>query len=528
VKGAAARAAAPFTPLPALALAVLAPAGTTVEVPWLLLGARFGVDETGRMFLLFTSFVWLIAGWFARGYLHGDQKRTRFWAFFLATQTGNLGLCLALDAATFYLLFALMTFCGYGLVIHAGTAEALRAGRVYLAMAMLGEAMLVAGILLLVYSGQNNHYFDALAAAPVTQLHATLLLCGFGIKAGILLLHMWLPLAHPVAPIPASAVLSGVMLKAGVLGWVRYLPLGSLALPETGQVLMGVGLLAMFYGVAVGVTQSNMKVLLAYSSISQMGFIALGVGAGLLAPQLWPLLLPAVTLYAFHHALAKSALFLGCGVVASTRKRHRVLAALAIPALALAGLTFTSGALVKSGLKVALADVPAPWPAWLHWLLPLAAVGTTLLMARFMLLAARRESNEHHRGMVLPWSLLLIAVLGSTWLLAPEGGFAYALKAGTLLSSTWPVVAGLILAAIAARSGRRVPAVPPGDLLLPVEKCLAWLGRCTLTAVSWLPSVLWDDRDLHLQLERIARHFTVERTVRGVLLLFIALTVARF
>ena len=288
---------APLSPLPALLLALAARDGLVADLPWLLLGSRFMLDETGRLFLGFTAVVWLLAGWYARGYLAGDPRRHVFWSFYLATAAGNLGVCLAGDAASFYLLFALMTFAAYGLVIHSGSAEARRAGRVYLIMAVLGEAALVAGMLLAVHAA-SSHYLSDLAAVAPPAAAIPLLLLGFGIKVGMPLLHMWLPLAHPVAPVPASAVLSGVMLKAGLLGWLRFLPLGTAALPETGTLLLTAGLLAMFLGVAAGLCQREPKVLLAYSSISQMGFMTLAVGAGLLAPQLWPVLLPAVGLYA--------------------------------------------------------------------------------------------------------------------------------------------------------------------------------------------------------------------------------------
>ena len=501
---------APFAPLPALALALSAPIGTELDLPSLLLGTRFGLDQTGRMFLLFTSFVWLISGWFAKGYLYDDARRHWFWAFFLATQAGNFGLCIAQDAASFYFLFALMTFAAYGLVVHTATPEAFRAGRIYLIMAVIGEAALVTGLLLAVHAGAG-HLMPALAAAPVSGATVALLLGGFGIKAGLPLLHLWLPLAHPVAPVPASAVLSGVMLKAGLLGWLRFLPLGSAAMPEAGSILMTLGLVAMFFGVAVGLTQSNVKVLLAYSSISQMGFMALGVGAGLVAPALWPLLLPAVTLYASHHALAKSALFLGSGVAKTWPGNRLVLIGLALPALALAGMTFTSGALVKTGLKYALAGMPAPWPDVLDWLLPIAAMGTALLLTRFMILAADRSTEENHRGMVVPWTLLLLAVAASSWWLAPDGAAAQVLGWDALLASAWPVLAALLIAAPIWRRGWRVPSIPPGDLVVPLEASYAAMmrRRISLPALPQLPAYFSEHQTIWSRLENAMQNWMV-------------------
>lgn len=459
---------APLAALPALLLALTAAPGLSLDLPRLLLGTRLGLDETGRLFLLFTALTWFAAGLYARAYLRADPRRHGFWAFFLATQAGNLGVCLALDAASFYAFFALMTFAAYGLIVHGRTAAAWRAGRVYLLMAVPGEAALVTGLMLAAHAADSLLAADLARAAP-SGAAVGLLLLAFGIKAGLPLLHLWLPLAHPVAPAPASAVLSGVMLKAGLLGWLRFLPLGSAALPEAGAALMALGLAAMFLGVAAGLGQKDIKVLLAYSSISQMGFMALGVGAGLAAPASWPLLLPALGLYAAHHALAKSALFFGAGVAASRGGRAWVLAGLGLPALALAGAPLTGGWLAKLELKAALTGLPAPWAGLLPVLLPLAAIGTTLLMARMLLLAGSLSGKGGGVGLAAPWLVwLAVGALLPWWLAAPApldwGGFA---------AGVWPIALGILLAGIAWRLGLRTPAIPPGDLLVWLER-IGW------------------------------------------------------
>ncbi|MGK2953190.1 MAG: complex I subunit 5 family protein [Thiobacillus sp.] len=472
---------APWAPLPGLILALTAPADPHLDLPGLLLGATFGLDDTGRLFLMFTALVWLLAGGFAHGWLRDDAGKHRFWAFFLATQAGNIGVCLALDAASFYLMFALMSFAAYGLVVHSGTVEALWAGRVYLAMAVLGEALLVAGMLLAVGAADSHRLVD-LATAPLSGPAASLLIAGFGIKVGVPLLHMWLPLAHPVAPVPASTVLSGVMLKAGLLGWLRFLPLGAHALPEAGTVLMVAGLAAMFLGVSAGLAQREPKVLLAYSSVSQMGFMTLGVGAGLAAPALWPLLLPAVGLYALHHALAKSALFLGAGLIRVRGAHSTDLAILALPALALAGAPLSSGMLAKIQLKIALANLAAPWPDLLAGLLPLAALGTALLMVRLLWLirdqyaaTAPPAGSAAASRFDIPWLLLVLASAGLVWAMLPQP--PQALSPGTLLDAAWPPVVAVALGFAALRLRWRAPKLPPGDVLVPLLRGLADLRR---------------------------------------------------
>ena len=106
------------------------------------------------------------------------------------------------------------------------------------------------------------------------------LILGFGLKMGLVPLHVWMPLAHPVAPIPASAVLSGIIVKAGVIGLIRFLPL-EVPSPDWGMALVGLGLLTAFYGVLVGLTQPHAKTILAYSTVSQMGVVAAVLGAGM-------------------------------------------------------------------------------------------------------------------------------------------------------------------------------------------------------------------------------------------------------
>jgi hydrogenase-4 component B len=480
---------APWAPLPALILAFAAPLELRLDLPAVLLGTTLGLDDSGRLFLQFSALVWLVASLFARGWLRDDARQPRFWAFFLATQAGNLGLCLALDAASFYLLFALMTFAAYGLIVHNGTPEALRAGRVYLTMAVVGEAALVVGILLAVVAS-GSHAFEVLSASALSGPAAALLISGFAIKVGVPLLHMWLPLAHPVAPVPASAVLSGVMLKAGLLGWLRFLPLGSHALPEAGAMLMLAGLAAMFLGVAAGLAQRQPKVLLAYSSVSQMGYMTLAVGAGLAAPALWPLLLPAVGLYALHHALAKSALFLGAGLVRVHGMTGLRLAGLALPALALAGAPLSSGLLAKTQLKLAFDSLPAPWATIVIPLLPLAALGTALLMARLLWLVwdKYRDSAASARpppaGVRVSWLTGVLASLVLVWLLAPDGLRAQVLASDVLLDAAWPPIAAAVLAYFALRLRWRAPALPPGDVLLSLTGCLNWL-QSMLAARRW-------------------------------------------
>ncbi|MDP3586342.1 MAG: proton-conducting transporter membrane subunit [Thiobacillus sp.] len=457
---------APGAPLPALVLALAAREPLLFELPDVLTGLQLGVDDTGRVFLLFTSLIWLAAGWYARGWLADDPRRARFAVFFLLTQAGNLGACLALDAAGFYAFYALMSFAAYGLVAHDNNAVARRAGRVYLVLAVAGEMLILSGLLL------------ALGLAPDHPWAVACLLLGFGVKVGLPLLHVSLPLAYAAAPAPAAAVLAGAMIKAGLLGWLRFLPLGDAALPDAGQILMLAGGAAIVGGSVIGLMQRQPGAILAYSSVAQMGHFALGVGAGLVAPELWPLIAAALVVYAAHHALAKAALFLGLGVVARHGASFIHLAGLALPALALAGAPFSSGMLAKLGLKDALAPLPAPWADVLPVLLAVGVLGTALLMARFLVRVREAPTaGGAPASLWAPWLLMLAGVAGMTAGLAPSASWTAALQPGVLLYALWPILAALVLTVIALRLRLRAPQIPAGDLLVPFERLLATLAR---------------------------------------------------
>jgi formate hydrogenlyase subunit 3/multisubunit Na+/H+ antiporter MnhD subunit len=488
----AARRIAPWAAAPALVLALTPEPPERIGLTWLLLGTELGLDLVGRIFLFLTAFLWLAAGVHARSYTAADPKRHRFFVYYLLAMAGNLGMAIAQDAVSFYLLFALMTFAAYGLVVHPGHAEARRAGRIYIVMAVVGETMLLIGLLLAVSAADGALSLAAMppavAEAPTRDLIIGLLLGGFGIKVGAIPLHVWLPLAHPVAPTPASAVLSGSMIKAGLLGWLRFLPLGEAALPGWGGLLIVAGIGAAFFGVVIGVTQTNPKTALAYSSISQMGIINVGIGVALVEPRSLPLALGAVLAYALHHGLAKGSLFLATAsapaLLAGSRWGMRLLAAVAVllPAAALAGLPFTSGAISKLALKGAVEQLPGPWPNWLEYLLPLAAVGTTLLMVRFALLLRRPAVDGKHeradRGQWLPWLGVVIGVALAVWLVPGYYGLqvydAGLWSVRNLWLSSWPVLVGLALAlsavVLARRTGFGLPVIAPGDLLIPLGR----------------------------------------------------------
>jgi formate hydrogenlyase subunit 3/multisubunit Na+/H+ antiporter MnhD subunit len=273
------------------------------------------------------------------------------------------------------------------------------------------------------------------------------------------------------------------MIKAGLLGWMWFLPLGHGSFPGWSAFLIAMGLVAAFYAVLVGYTQDDPKTTLAYSSISQMGVMTVALGIGLSEPEAWRAALPVLLLYALNHGLAKGALFFGTGVALATgRARHGrwlVIGGLALPALAIAGAPWTGGGMAKYALKDAAALVPEQMAPWLDWLLPVSAVGTSLLLGRFLWLVwwsmEEKPAATPHLAMTIPWVLLLGAVAATVVFVVRFFALEIATSPAssmTIWNGMWPILLGLALMLAAARLLGGKPnrfTVPAGDIVVWCE-----------------------------------------------------------
>jgi formate hydrogenlyase subunit 3/multisubunit Na+/H+ antiporter MnhD subunit len=483
----------PFAAVPALFIALAPEIAEPATATWLLLGTGLGTDQLGHTFLLVAGLVWTAAGIYARVSQADDLRGHRFWFFFLLTMTGNFGVVLANDIVTFYTAFALMTFAAYGLIVHLDTEDTIRAGRIYIVMAVVGEAMLIAGLIMAAFAGGDIGFAlvqQGIAESERQNLIIFLLLGGFGIKAGMVPLHITLPLIYPSATIAGAAVLAGPLIKAGLLGWLRTLPIGYTDLSGWGLLIVVVSLVAVFGGVLIGLAQQRSRSLLAYSSISQMGLIGVLAGVAVAYEDAWPIAVGGVMLFVLHHGLIKSGLFLGVGAASQVDRgswvRWLAIGGLALGGISLAGPPLTTGALAKSALKEGVEAGPSGWVGPLELLLALSAIGTTLLIGRMLWLVWTRELGEEPvtdpRARLAPW----LGLLGVTYLivwLAPGYyampiGVDVAFKMSNLWVSTWPVMIGLAIVAviwIAAIRGRALPrmiTLPEGDIVEPVERFL--------------------------------------------------------
>lgn len=444
---------------PALLAAFWPPAA--VPLPALWPGAEWGADDlVARAFLGFTALLWACASVYAFASLKSHPRRLRFFGFWLLCWCGNLLLVIAQDGASFYVGFTLMSLCAYALVVHQGGSGPRQAGRLYLQLAILGEMLLYAGLLLRINEAGGAVGFADWLTAPIGGLTAVLLLVGFGLKAGFWPLHVWLPLAHPAAPAAASAVLSGAMIKAGILGLWRFMPSDDRLLIDWAGVLLAVGLISAFYGVALGLLQTKAKAALAYSSVSQVGYLLAILALAWQQPQARPLWGALLALYAVHHGLAKGALFLGAGLASRYRLTRAQVWLMLVPALALAGLPLTSGAAVKTLFKAQLDQSLSA-----HWLplLSLGSLATALVVARALWLMLDHQTSAPAepapRTLLGPWALLCLMPLGVP--LAWPDMRAHGLTTTSLdalWALLWPLLLAAVLVAVVIRSGWHMPA----------------------------------------------------------------------
>ncbi len=471
VGGKTARPAWRLVPVLPLKLAWPLIAGGRYDPDWLLFGFTLQVDEVTVAFVVLLGLAWSLAGWQAMRDI--DHRQRAFWAGWLLCLSGMTLAAFSADLIGFYLGYVTLSLSAWLMIIQARSDEAWRAARIYLVMALLGEAAILAAVLVL--AGHYGNFELGLAAEGEIEGHHTitrwLLLAGFGIKLGIIPLHMWLPLAHPAAPVPASAILSGVIVKAGLLGWLRLIPQTGLETETTGQVLLFIGLFTAFAGVVLGLPQRRLKTVLAYSTISQMGLMLAAFSLLFLAPGAELGLLSMIALLLLHHGFNKSALFLACGNAPGASRIRQLL--FALPALALAGAPLTTGFLAKNWLKQGVADIAGA--SLVYHLLTLTSVMTAMLLWKAWRLA--RDSDQPAGPIHPAWPIMVLLAALAPWTWAILTGLELSPDPAGLWNSTWPLLLAAGLVAIHARWLRFRPNIPEGDVVVLFESLARMLHR---------------------------------------------------
>jgi len=287
------------------------------------------IDPLAAFFLLIIFLISALAALYGAGYLQGEGSaaaRGRSFFFFNLLVLGMALVAAAANGMLFIIAWEIMSMAAFFLVTFEDERPQTRsAGLIYLIAAHIGVVLLFFMFWLLAGTGAGSLDFNQLAGAALAgpklrSLIFLLGLAGFGAKAGFLPLHVWLPEAHPAAPSHVSALMSGVMIKMGLYGILRTLTwLGTPPL-WWGALLVVIGLVSGLLGVLYALAQHDLKRLLAYHSVENIGIMAIGLGLGLLGFHLGEQTLAVFgfagcLLHILNHSIFKSLLFMGAGAV---------------------------------------------------------------------------------------------------------------------------------------------------------------------------------------------------------------------
>lgn len=408
-------------------------------------------DALSLQFITLSAVLWLATTVYAIGYLEDSPLRARFFGYFSLCVSATMGVALAGNLVTFLLFYELLTLATFPLVVHRGTANALSAGRVYLVYTLSGGAVLLMGVALLhsLYGTPDfvpGGYLTLQGGGQTLALQVAFLamILGLGVKAALVPLHSWLPRAM-VAPAPVSALLHAVaVVKAGAFGIIRVvydvygIELASIL--SMTDVLLAASATTIIYGSLRALQQTDLKKRLAFSTVSQVSYIALGVAlAG-------PLAAIGGVVHLIHQGIMKITLFFCAGIFAETLGIHDIremngvgrrmpwtMAAFTIGALGMIGVPPLAGFISKWYLGMGALEVGHDWVLFV-----LLASG--LLNAAYFLPAVYRgwfgkPSTESWQRRIWPgqrlethWMLLIPALF--TAVLAVLAG----LFAGSLIS----------------------------------------------------------------------------------------------
>ena len=301
--------------------AALSPHGTAAVAQVCALGLRLELDGFRKIYVVIIALMWMMTLFFSRDYFAHYHNRGRYYFFNLMTLGATMGVFLAADLFTAFIFFEVMSFTSYTWVIQEETPGAVRAANTYLAVAVIGGLVALMGIFLLRHHLGTTTVAELYAAAQGCPGKGALyaaggcILFGFGAKAGMFPLHIWLPKAHPVAPAPASALLSGVLTKSGVWGILAISCNIFRHDPLWGGLILGLGTVTMVLGAVLALFSIDLKRTLACSSMSQIGFVLVGVGMMGLLGEHNALAARGTLLHMVNHSLFKLVLFMCAGVV---------------------------------------------------------------------------------------------------------------------------------------------------------------------------------------------------------------------
>ena len=376
-------------------------------------GLNFNLDGFRVIYSLVATLMWMMTTLLSREYFRHHENRNRFYLFLLLTLGATMGVFLSADLYTTFIFFEVMSFTSYVWVAQEENKASLRAAATYLAVAVIGGLVMLMGLFLLYRELGTMTISELLPAARACEEKEILytagvcILVGFGAKAGAFPLHIWLPKAHPVAPAPASALLSGILTKTGVFGILVISSNLFFHDAAWGRLILGIGVLTMFGGALLAVFSIDLKRTLACSSMSQIGFILVGVGMQGLLGEENALAVHGTILHMVNHSMIKLVLFMAAGVIFMNthalnlndirgfgKKKPLLKAIFLVGALAIGGIPFFGGYISKTLLHESIVEYGGGWVMHAVEYIFLFSGGLTVGYMTKLYVAIFVESNE--------------------------------------------------------------------------------------------------------------------------------------
>jgi len=285
---------------------------------------QFQLDALSSVFLALLALVSIAISLFSTGYLRHLGRSIHlghYWLWFCFFLVSMALVIVSSDAITFFVCWEVMSVSSGLLVATEYTKHKVqRAALIYLGSTRIAGVFLAGGFLWMHALTNSWRFVDWRFDLPESYIPASLILLGFLIKAGSWPFHIWLPYAHPAAPTTVSALMSGVMIKIALYGAIRVLVLGQLNCLAIILGILFLGTVSMFWGVLFALVQTDIKRILAYSSVENIGIVLIGISVCMLArisdlPEIAAIALAAAVFHSFAHGLFKSLLFLGAGTI---------------------------------------------------------------------------------------------------------------------------------------------------------------------------------------------------------------------
>ena len=353
--------------------------GQEISFQWIgFTGSRiyFVMDGFRLIYAAIAAFMWMMTTIFSHEYFSHYRNRNRYYLFVHITLGAIMGVLLSADLLTTFIFFEVMSFTSYVMVIHDEKEKALDAANTYMVIGVIGGLVLLMGIFL-VQAHLGTTDMAAISKAMTgysgdmrsIYLAGMLMMVGFGAKAGMFPMHIWLPNAHPAAPAPASALLSGILTKAGIYGALLVSSNMFLHNAVWGKGILIFGVITMFIGAFFAILSIDLKRTLAYSSVSQIGFILVGIGMQGILGEHGALAVRGTLLHMINHSIIKLVLFMAAGVVYMNlheldlnkikgfgKRKPALMLAFGLGVLAIIGMPFFSGYVSKTLLHESIVE----------------------------------------------------------------------------------------------------------------------------------------------------------------------------